>query len=59
MEAASEARYLHDTLRKIFQTPVFLDSSSLKDLRHLISEGLCNSDVFVLMLTDGVLTRPW
>jgi len=59
MEAASEARYLHDTLRKICQTPVFLDSSSLKDLRHLISEGLCNSDVFVLMLTEGVLTRPW
>jgi len=39
--------------------PIFLDSSSLNDLRELISDGLHNSDVFVLILTDGVLTRPW
>ena len=59
MEAASDARYLHDTLRKMLKSPIFLDSSSLSDLRKLISDGLCNSDVLVLMLTDGVLTRPW
>ena len=28
-------------------------------LRKLISDGLLDSDVFVLMLTDGLLTRPW
>jgi len=59
MEAASDARYLHDSLRKMVHAPFFLDSSSLNDLRELISDGLHNSDVFVLILTDGVLTRPW
>ena len=34
-------------------------SSSLKDLRKLITDGLLKSDVFVLMLTKDVLTRPW
>ena len=59
VESASDARYIHDTLRKILRAQIFLDSSSLKDLRHLISEGLCNADVFIMILTDGVLTRPW
>jgi len=59
MEAASDARYLHDILRKVLQARVFLDSSSLKDLRQLIVEGLHKSDVFLLLLTRGVLTRPW
>ena len=59
MEAASDARYLHDVLRQMLQAPVFLDSSSLKDLRELITEGLYKSDVLLLMLTKGVMTRPW
>jgi len=59
VESASDARYIHDTLRKILRVQIFLDSSSLKDLRRLISEGLCNADVFIMILTDGVLTRPW
>ena len=58
IEAASDARYLHDMLRTILRCPIFLDSSSLKDLRHLISEGLYKSDVLIVMLTNGVLTRP-
>jgi len=59
VEAASDARYLHDSLRKMLRTPVFLDSSSLVDLRLLVKEGLLKSDVLVLMLTKNVLTRPW
>eukprot|EP00966_Prymnesium_polylepis_P207457 4805689-Prymnesium_polylepis.1 len=39
IEAASEARYMHDVLRKMLKQPVFLDSSTLSDLRYLVSEG--------------------
>ena len=39
--------------------PALGSSSSLKDLRNLITEGLFKSDVLVLMLTTGFLTRPW
>ena len=35
MEAASDARYLKDTLERILQAPVFLDSDNLSDLRAL------------------------
>jgi hypothetical protein len=59
VEAASDARYIHDALRKILQAPVFLDSSSLKDLRSLIGDGLYRSDVLLLLLSRAVLTRPW
>eukprot|EP00966_Prymnesium_polylepis_P241027 5574583-Prymnesium_polylepis.1 len=59
MDAASDARYIHDAFRKMLQSPVFLDSSTLRDLRQLIVEGLLKSDVFILLLTRGVLTRPW
>jgi len=59
MEAASDARYMHDMLRKMLLCPVFLDSSSLSDLRDLIAEGLHKSDVVVLLASNGVLTRPW
>ena len=37
---------------------VFLDADNLSDLRELL-ECVKQSDVFVLMLTDGVLSRPW
>ncbi|KAL1524680.1 hypothetical protein AB1Y20_019566 [Prymnesium parvum] len=43
-EAASDARYMHDMLRKMLKAPVFLDSSSLSDLRDLITEGVHKSD---------------
>ncbi|KAL1514555.1 hypothetical protein AB1Y20_003651 [Prymnesium parvum] len=59
MEAASDARYMHDMLRKMLKAPVFLDSSVLKDLRNLITEGVHKSDTLVLLLTRGVLSRPW
>merc|ERR1712023_551083 len=59
MEAASDARYMHDMLRKMLKTPVFLDSSSLSDLRNLITEGVHKSDTLVLLATPGVFSRPW
>jgi len=58
-EAASDARYMHDMLRKMLKAPVFLDSSSLSDLRDLITEGVHKSDTLVLLMTKGVLSRPW
>ncbi|KAL1503142.1 hypothetical protein AB1Y20_011204 [Prymnesium parvum] len=58
-EAASDARYMHDMLRKMLRSPVFLDSSSLSDLRELITDGVHKSDVLVLLATKGVLSRPW
>ena len=33
MEAASDARYMHDVLCKMLKCPVYLDSSTLSDLR--------------------------
>jgi len=59
MEAASDARYMHDMLRKMLKAPVFLDSSTLSDLRNLITEGVHKSDTLVLLATKGVLSRPW
>ncbi|KAL1499616.1 hypothetical protein AB1Y20_011815 [Prymnesium parvum] len=59
MEAASDARYIHDMLRKMLESPVFLDSSALSDLRNLITEGVHKSDTLVLLATKGVLSRPW
>mmetsp|Transcript_44704 Transcript_44704/g.124005 ORF Transcript_44704/g.124005 Transcript_44704/m.124005 type:complete len:521 (+) Transcript_44704:2-1564(+) len=34
-------------------------SSSLSDLRNLISDGVQKSDTVVLLATKGVLSRPW
>ena len=38
MEAASDCRYLHDVLAKMLRAPIYLDSSTLSDLRTLFSE---------------------
>eukprot|EP00966_Prymnesium_polylepis_P272856 6303606-Prymnesium_polylepis.1 len=54
-----DARFMHDVMRKMLRCPVFLDSSSLADLRLLIRDGVDDSDVIVLLGTKGVLTRPW
>ena len=59
VEAASDARYMKEVLERILKQPVFLDSDDLKDLRALVDEGICQSDVVVLLQTKGVLTRPW
>jgi len=59
MEAASDARYMHDMLRKMLKVPVFLDSSTLSDLRNLVTDGVHKSDTLVLLATKGVLSRPW
>ena len=39
--------------------PCYLDVSNLADLRELFASGVHVSEVFVLLLTEGVLTRPW
>ncbi|KAL3927816.1 MAG: hypothetical protein SGPRY_002660 [Prymnesium sp.] len=57
--AASDARYMHDMLRKMLKSPVFLDSSVLSDLRNLITDGVDKSDSVVLLVTKGVFSRPW
>lgn len=57
-EASSDARFMHDMLRKMLHAPVFLDSSSLADLRKLITEGVHKSETVLLLATKGVLSRP-
>ena len=49
---------MHDMLRKMLHAPVFLDSSSLADLRKLITEGVHKSETVLLLATKGVLSRP-
>lgn len=43
---------------RVSSEQVFLDADNLSDLRDLLKE-VRQSDVFILMLTDGVLSRPW
>ena len=58
-EAASDARFMHDMLAKMLRYPVFLDSANLVDLRKLLTDGVADSDVLLVLATRGVLTRPW
>jgi hypothetical protein len=39
--------------------PAYLDSSALADLRELFRSGVRQSEVLVLLLSKGVLARPW
>ena len=60
-EAAAEARILKLELLKALRTPddkIFLDADSLSDLREL-QACVAETDVLILMLTNGVLSRPW
>eukprot|EP01047_Picozoa_sp_COSAG01_P015689 COSAG01_NODE_789_length_13572_cov_322.875158_8_plen_445_part_00 len=60
-EAAAEARILKLELCKALRTnndTIFLDADNLSDLRQL-QTSVTNSDTFILMLTDGVFSRPW
>jgi len=57
-ECAMEARFLKDALAQRLTKKVFLDSDDLKDLRALI-DAVEDSDVLVLLLSEGVLSRPW
>jgi len=59
VEAGAEARYLKDALDKMLGCPAYLDSSTLADLRELFDGGVAVSEVLVLMLSKGLLTRPW
>jgi len=58
-EAGSDARFLHDLLRKALRCAVFLDSDTLTDLRNLFDEGVYESDVLLVLFTPHILTRPW
>ena len=61
MEAAAEARILKSELVRALKVPsetVFLDADNLTDLKKL-KQCVEESDVFILMWTDGVLSRPW
>ena len=58
IEAGSDARYLYDLLGRMLQSRLFLDSNDLTDLRTLF-EHVHNSDVVLLLATEGVLSRPW
>ena len=57
-EAAGDARHLKDALSKLLGAPIFLDSDDLTDLRELL-RIVARSDVFLLLQTTNVLTRPW
>ena len=59
VEAGAGARYMKDALGQMLGCPAYLDSSDLADLRELFKEGVHASEVIVLLLTDGLLTRPW
>jgi hypothetical protein len=59
MEAGMEARYLRDLLQKVLGKQVYLDSQNLRNLTHLFTRGLTQSDVLVLLATKDVLTRPY
>jgi len=59
IEAGAACRYLKDNLDNVLGNPVYLDSSNLADLRELFSTGVHTSEVLVLVLTKGLLTRPW
>ena len=59
METAAHARILKDHLEQSFgRGRVFLDSDDLRNLSELL-HCVAASDVMVVLLSPGVLTRPW
>ena len=59
LEAGAEARYVKDSIDLMLDCPAYLDSSTLADLRDLFEGGVHTSEVLVLLLSEGFLTRPW
>ena len=59
VEAGSDARYLRDLFLRMADARAYLDSTDLVDLKALFNSGVHKSDVFVLLGTARVLTRPW
>jgi len=62
-EAGTEAALMRHALKEAFgevdlETPVFVDSEDLTDLEKLLRH-VRNSHVLVVLLTPGLLTRPW
>merc|ERR1719456_1565991 len=54
-----EARYLKEQLEQMLGgAEVFLDFDNLQDLRILL-QHVRDSDVFMILLTAEVMTRPW
>ena len=58
-EAATDARYLYDLLRKMLRAPIYLDSSSLIDLRQLFTEGIHQSDSVLPYPRSQVICPSW
>jgi hypothetical protein len=69
LEAGTEATLLKDEIESLiksdrsnkagdFQSPIFVDSEDLVDLTKLI-DHVRGSRCLILLLTPGVLTRPW
>lgn len=46
------------SISKSFETPIFLDSEDLQDL-NVLQDRVLRSHNVVLLLTKGVLSRPW
>jgi len=57
-EGQTEARNLKEMIESRLRRKVFLDSDDLLDLADLCN-SVRDSDTLVLLLTRGVLTRPW
>jgi len=58
-EAGCTARFLQVALARRLGRPVFLDASDAVSIDTIISDGVVNSEMLVLILTERVLTRPW
>ena len=58
-DAGAHARYLHDALEYMLSADVYLDSSELTELRLVFTQGVRKSEVMVVLLTEGLLSRPW
>ena len=55
-----EARYLKEQLESMLGSgaEIFLDNDDLQDLRAVL-QHVRESDVFLLLLTAEVMSRPW
>ena len=45
------------SMDKMLGCPSYLDSAVLADLRELLRSGIGNSEMLVILLTKGLLTR--
>ena len=58
-EAGSDARLLRTALATRMQRPVFLDATDADNILEIVTHEVPNAAAVVLLLTGGVLWRPW